>query len=145
MEQCYMFKIDENKTWSRVEERLESARLYKRFGFIRREAKITASYDDTPRSYTGVTSDQTADISVYNVDQEERMHNQYEQVMRAVGRLASIQRKIIEERYLGEEDVTDINVYVDLHLSERTYYYEKAKAMYRLAYALGLEVYEEVT
>ena len=96
-----------------------------------------------PRS--GGTSDQTADISIYNVDREELLQQQYDQVMRAVGRLSKIQRRIIEERYLGDEDVIDINVYVNMHMSERSYYYAKAKAMYRLAYALRLEAYEEVT
>jgi len=143
MEQSCLFKLNERETWRRVEERLESARLYKRFGFIRREAKITAVYSDMPRS--GGTSDQTADISIYNVDREELLQQQYDQVMRAVGRLSKIQRRIIEERYLGDEDVIDINVYVNMHMSERSYYYAKAKAMYRLAYALRLEAYEEVT
>ena len=145
MEQSCLFKLNERETWRRVEERLESARLYKRFGFIRREAKITAVYSDMPRSNTGVTSDQTADISIYNVDREELLQHQYEQVMRAVGRLCRTQREIIEHRYLDDEEITDINVYMDLNISERSYYYAKAKAIYRLAYALRLEVYEEVT
>ena len=144
MEQSCLFKLNERETWRRVEERLESARLYKRFGFIRREAKITAVYSDMPRSNTGITSDQTADISIYNVDREELLQQQYDQVMRAVGRLSKTQRRIIEERYLGDEDVIDINLYVNMHMSERSYYYAKAKAMYRLAYALRLEAYEEV-
>lgn len=143
MEQGCLFKLNESETWRRVEERLESARLYKRFGFIRREAKITAVYSDMPRS--GGTSDQTADISIYNVDREELLQQQYDQVMAAVSVLSKTQRRIIEERYLGDEDVIDINVYVNMHMSERSYYYAKAKAMYRLAYALRLEAYEEVT
>ncbi|EJW14745.1 ArpU family phage packaging/lysis transcriptional regulator [Paenibacillus alvei] len=143
-EQLSMFKLDEKETWRRVEERLESARLFKRFGFIRREAKVTATYSDMPRSNTNVTSDQTADLSVYNVDREEQLQREYDQVMRAVGRLARIQRRIIELRYLGEEDVYDVNVYVELNMSERAYYYAKSKAIHRLAFALRLEVYEEV-
>lgn len=142
-EQLSMFKLDEKETWRRVEERLESARLFKRFGFIRREAKVTATYSDMPRSNTNVTSDQTADLSVYNVDREEQLQREYDQVMRAVGRLARIQRRIIELRYLGEEDVYDVNVYVEMGMPERSYYIAKSKAIHRLAYALRLEVYEE--
>mgnify|MGYP002507190048 CR=1 FL=1 len=143
MPQLSMFKLDEKETWRRVEERLESARLYKRFGFIRREAKITAAYSDMPRSNTGVTSDQTADISIYNVDREEELQRKHDQIMKAVGRLARLQREIIQLRYLDDEEVTDINVYGELNVSERSYYYAKSKAMYRLAFALALEVFEE--
>ncbi|WP_261948820.1 hypothetical protein [Paenibacillus melissococcoides] len=90
-------RLDENETWRRVEERLESAMLYKRFGFIRREAKVTATYSDMPRSNTNVTSDQTGDLSTYNVDREEKLQREYEQVMRAVGQLSDTQREIIEQ------------------------------------------------
>ncbi|WP_242069291.1 ArpU family phage packaging/lysis transcriptional regulator [Paenibacillus dendritiformis] len=141
--QLTMFSLDENETWRKVEERLESAMLYKRFGFIRREAKVTASYSDMPRSCTNVTSDQTADLSIYNVDREERLQREYEQVMRAVGQLSDTQREIIERRYLTDEGVTDINVYVEMGMPERSYYLAKSKAMHRLAFALRLEVYKE--
>ena len=146
MEQCYMFKINEKETTRRVRERLETARLFKRFGFIRKEVKVTATYEDMdmPRSFTGITSDPTASASIYNVDQEERLQKQYEQVMRALRMLSRRQREIIERRYLDDEDVLDTNVFVDMCISERTYYYEKEKALYRLAFALRLEVYEEV-
>ncbi|NOJ72461.1 ArpU family phage packaging/lysis transcriptional regulator [Paenibacillus alvei] len=143
MGQLSMFKLNEDETWRRVEERLESAMLYKRFGFIRREATITASYSDMPRSNTNVTSDQTADLSIYNVDRETQLQREYEQVVRAVGQLAATQREIIERRYLTEEGVTDINVYVEMGMPERSYYIAKSKAIHRLAYALRLEVYEE--
>lgn len=143
MGQLSMFKLDEKETWRRVEERLESARLYKRFGFIRREAKVTAVYSDMPRSNTNVTSDQTADIAMHNVDREEEIQREYEQTMRAVGRLARRQRLIIEKRYLEDEYVTDVSVYTDLYMSERSFYYAKSKAIYRLAFALRLEAFEE--
>ncbi|WP_234399733.1 ArpU family phage packaging/lysis transcriptional regulator [Paenibacillus popilliae] len=138
-----MFKLDENETRRHVEERLESARLYKRFGFIRREAKLIATYSDMPRSNTNVTSNQTADLSIFNVDREERLQREYDQVMRAVGQLSEAQREIIERRYLTDEGVTDINVYVEMGMPERSYYLAKSKAMHRLAFALRLEVYEE--
>ncbi|WP_407074486.1 ArpU family phage packaging/lysis transcriptional regulator [Paenibacillus larvae] len=143
MEQTSMFKLNEKETWRRVEERLESARLYKQFGFIRREVKTTTSY--TPRFHgnTNAISKQSEDIAIWNVDREEQLQREYEQVIKAVSRLFDIQRQIVEKRYLQDEDVTDIYVYTDLHMSERSYYYAKAKALYRLAFALRLETYED--
>ncbi|PFZ06235.1 ArpU family transcriptional regulator, partial [Bacillus wiedmannii] len=54
----------------------------------------------------------------------------------------SIQRDIIYKRYLEEEDVCDYMVYNEIGMSERTYRRWKSKAFYKLAFALGLEVYE---
>lgn len=100
MEQTSMFKLNEKETWRRVEERLESARLYKQFGFIRREVKTTTSY--TPRFHgnTNAISKQSEDIAIWNVDREEQLQREYEQVIKAVSRLSDIQRQIVEKRYL---------------------------------------------
>ncbi|EOP99461.1 ArpU family phage transcriptional regulator [Bacillus cereus VD140] len=58
------------------------------------------------------------------------------------GRAGIIQRDIIYKRYLEEEDVCDYMVYNEIGMSERTYRRWKSKAFYKLAFALGLEVYE---
>ncbi|MCG7406766.1 transcriptional regulator [Paenibacillus sp. ACRRX] len=145
MGQLSIFKLDEKETWRRVEERLESARLYKRFGFIRREIKNTPSYEPKEFGNTNAISKPCEDVAIWNVDREEQLQRDYSQVMSAVGKLSRIQKHIIDERYLNDEDVTDINVYVEMHMSERSYYYAKSKAMNRLAFALRLEVFSEDT
>ncbi len=52
------------------------------------------------------------------------------------------QRDIIVKRYLEDEDVCDYMVYNEIGMSERTYRRVKARAFYKLAFALRLEVYE---
>ena len=42
---------------------------------------------------------------------------------------------------MEDEDVNNVNVCTDLHISELTYY-EKTRAIHKLDFALGLEVYE---
>ena len=138
-----MFVFDEKETWRRVEERLESARIYKKFGFIRREIKNTPSYSPREHGGTNAISKPVQDIAIWNVDREEQMHREYLEVMCAISGLSKFQRQIIEKRYLEDEDTTDICVYTDLDRSERTYYYAKSKAMYRIAFALRLEMYSE--
>lgn len=138
-----MFQYDDKETWRRVEERLESARLYKQFGFIRREIKNTPSYSPREHGNTYAISKPVEDISIYNIDREDQLQREYDEVTRAIGRLSKLQKQIIEMRYLTAEEITDINVYVELHMSERSYYYAKSKAMYRLAWALRLEVIGE--
>jgi len=137
------FILDEEDTLRRVAERLESARLYKKFGFIRREIKITPSYAPREHGNTNAISKSTQDVAVWNVDRDEQMKHEYEEVINAVALLSKLQRQIIEKRFLEDEDVRDVNVFVELEKSERTYYYAKKKAMFRLAYALRLETYYE--
>lgn len=76
----------------------------------------------------------------YRVIGKEEMKKQAGLVESAVSRLNHIQRQVIEKRYLQDDDVYDFNVFSELHLSERKYYRIKAKAFYRLAFMLNLEV-----
>lgn len=142
MEQLsFPWEIDREATRDAVEERLESARLYKKFGFIRRETKTTQS---TKPRYHGPTNEVTQpveEIAIYNVDAEQRMKEQYEQVERAISRLGRLERLIIAKRYMEDEEVYDYNVYSEIHVSERKYYRLKSSAIYKLAFALRIERY----
>lgn len=56
--------VDEEATKDAVEKYLLQAREYKVTEYIPAEASVTASYSDMPRSYTGQTSDQTANLAI---------------------------------------------------------------------------------
>lgn len=46
--------------------------------------------------------------------------------------------------YMQSEEMYDYEVYAEMSLSQRKYYCIKAKALYRLAFALREEVYKKV-
>lgn len=46
--------------------------------------------------------------------------------------------------YMQPEEMYDYEVYGEMDLSARSYYRAKAKALYRLAFALREEVYKRV-
>ncbi|MGG4552594.1 ArpU family phage packaging/lysis transcriptional regulator [Paenibacillus humicus] len=135
--------IDEDATFERVEKELKTAALYKRMGFVRREAALTPSY--TVKENTGFTgiSKQTENIAIHNVDGEEKAKLTYERVALAISRLTDVHREIVTTRYLSHPEPLDINVWMELNLSERTYYRLKREAMSELAYALRLEVIKD--
>ena len=133
-------EIDEEQTFKKVEEHLETAALYKRMGYVRREATMTPSYSVKENTgFTGITK-QTENIALHNTDGEDRAKRTYDKVMLSVSKLRYLQKEIITKRFLGDPDVIDINVWIELNLSERTYYRLKSEAMAELAYALRLEV-----
>lgn len=65
-----------------------------------------------------------------------------EHVERAVNRLGKKEREIIQLRYLEDENF-DYIVAGEVGLSERTYTRMKARAFYKLAFMLKLEVLSE--
>ncbi|WP_028559039.1 ArpU family phage packaging/lysis transcriptional regulator [Paenibacillus pinihumi] len=138
----FPWEIDRDATRAAVEERLESARIYKQVGFIRREMKLTSSPEPRYHGSTNVVGKPAEDIAIHNVDSENLMLQQYEQIERVVSRLGRLEREIIERRYLDDE-VFDYQVMMDMDIREGKYYRLKSNAIYKLAFALQLEVYSE--
>lgn len=134
--------IDEDATFDKLEKELKTAFLYKRLGFIRREAVTTPSYEVNESGTNSVraVSNQTESIAMHNIDGEERSRRTYDRVTLAISRLKHTHQRIITTRFMTEPEPSDLSVWLDLNLSERTYYRLKREAESELAYALRLEV-----
>ncbi|MCR8645560.1 ArpU family transcriptional regulator [Paenibacillus sp. N1-5-1-14] len=135
--------IDKAATRKRVEEALETVRVYKRIGFVRQEVKTTQSYEARYHGNTNTVNKSTERVAVANVDGEERLREWTSNVERAVQQLDQKERNIIERRYLEEDPDYDFMLCHELNMSERTYRRVKAKAFEKLAYMLRLEVVVE--
>lgn len=138
-------EIDRKATQQAVEEKLEMYRLFKYLSFEEREASITASSEVRYHGPTNQTSDQTADIAIYNSDQQKMRLDFCNRVERAVSRLPKMERYLIEERYMSmdAEYITDHNVYCfkfQPPISAVTYGKIRWKAFYRLALNLNIAV-----
>lgn len=143
-EQMYFLApIDRKATQKRVEKALNTAKLYKKIGFVRREIKNTPSYEPRLHGPTNQTSDPVADVATWNIDQEQRIKDFSERVFKAVDALDAEQREIIIKRYLEVDIAADYVVWNEIGMSERTYYRKKSSAFYQLAFILGLEVLKE--
>lgn len=127
-----------------VEAELERYRIYKTTAFVRREASITASAEPRYHGPTNQTSDQTASVAVYNVDEQRRRMAFCEAVEEAVTRLPEKERLLVKERYLNLESdyVSDLWMYTfifDPSISEGTYVKIRDRAMLKLALILDVE------
>lgn len=141
----FLPEIDRKETQKKVEEVLESVRIYKQIGFIRREMKTTPAY--TPR-YHGQTYDvgsPAEDTALWNVEHEQEIENLEMNLDRALLRLSRIEREVIQKRYLEEEGFYDYMIHDELGMSARTYGRVKSRAFYKLAFMLRLEVVKSDT
>ncbi|MED4685693.1 phage transcriptional regulator, ArpU family [Bacillus mycoides] len=146
----FLPKIDRTATQEELEGVLESVRIHRQFGMMRKEMKVTPSYEICEHGPTHAVGKPLEDVAIANIQHSkreerlERMSLRIDQFLNRLGngRAGSIQRDIIYKRYLEEEDVCDYMVYNEIGMSERTYRRWKSKAFYKLSFALGLEVYE---
>ncbi|MBO0961457.1 transcriptional regulator [Neobacillus sp. MM2021_6] len=138
-------EIDRKATQHKVEQHLEQYRLFKYLAFEDREASITASTEERFHGPTNVTSDQTSNIAIYNVDQQKFRDNFIFRTERAVDRLPKMEKFLIQERYMSSESeyLTDFHVYYHKFqpaVSEKTYSKIRWKAFYKLALNLNIAI-----
>ncbi|PGS62860.1 ArpU family transcriptional regulator, partial [Bacillus cereus] len=146
----FLPKIDRTATQEKLEGVLESVRIYRQFGMIRKEMKVTPSYEVREHGPTHTVGKPLEDVAIANLQQSEReewlelISFRIDQFLNRLGNGSAgrIQRDIISKRYLEEEDVCDYMIYNEIGMAERTYRRWKSRAFYNLAFALRLEVYE---
>ncbi|MFK4375250.1 ArpU family phage transcriptional regulator [Bacillus sp. RC218] len=146
----FLPKIDRAATQKKLEGVLENVRLYRQFGMMREEMKVTPSYEIRYHGPTNDVGKPLEDVAMANIQQSEReewikktsFHIHQFLSRLGNGRAGKDQRNIIIKRYLEDEDVCDYMVYNEIGMSERTYRRVKARVFYKLAFALRLEVYE---
>ncbi|MDN4525337.1 ArpU family phage packaging/lysis transcriptional regulator [Fictibacillus fluitans] len=136
-------ELDRAATQAAVESALERYRLYKYVLFEEREASITASSEVRNHGPTNETSDQTGDIAIYNVNEQQERKRFIDRMERAVNRLPKMEQFLIKERYMCPEAeyLTDFNVYCHKFqppISHPTYAKIRWKAFYRLALNLNI-------
>ncbi|PFW91293.1 ArpU family transcriptional regulator [Bacillus pseudomycoides] len=145
----FLPKIDRTATQENLEGVLESVRIYRQFGMIRKEMKVTPSYEVRYHGPTRDAGKPLEDVAIVNLQQSEReewlekMSFHIDQALNRFGNgmVGKNQRTIIIKRYLEDEAVCDYMVYNEIGMSERTYRRVKSRAFYKLAFALRLEVY----
>ncbi|WP_068775820.1 ArpU family phage packaging/lysis transcriptional regulator [Paenibacillus sp. FJAT-26967] len=142
-------ELDRKLTKLAVEDALMKYRICKYVTFEEREASITAGYTERPSGPTNVTSDQTANIAIYNADEPERRRRYCERIERAVRRLPQQERFLVEERYMTNESdyITDQSVYsfkFDPPISHPKYGDIRWRAFYALAMLLNIAVKKDV-
>ncbi|WP_429726785.1 ArpU family phage packaging/lysis transcriptional regulator [Bacillus toyonensis] len=146
----FLPKIDRAATQEKLEGVLESVRIYRQFGMIRKEMKVTPSYEVREHGPTHTVGKPLEDVAIANLQQSEReewlelISFRIDPFLNRLGNGSAgrIQRDIISKRYLEEEDVCDYMIYNEIGMAERTYRRWKSRAFYNLAFALRLEVYE---
>lgn len=136
-------EINRENTRTAVESTLERYLVYLLMDPEEMQPKVTTSFSIVPPSYTNQFHSSTEEIAIKRLDLEKERRDYIKMIQKAINRLSYQERAVMIKRYLEEEDIYDYEVYNELGYSERKYYRVKARAFYKLAFILRLEVYEE--
>lgn len=136
-------QIDEEATKLKAEKLLDQYRLYLLQVPDDFLPKVTPTYSIVPPSITNEFHSSTEEAALKRLDWEIQRDKFLKRIQRAVNRLSQRERQIIVMLYMQSEEMYDYEVYAEMDLSQRSYYRVKAKALYRLAFALREEVYKD--
>lgn len=139
----FLRDVDGEKTKKAVEGALEKYRMYMLTVPDEFLPRVTQTYSLVPPSNTNAFYSSTESAAIRKADFERERDEYMEKVRRAVNRLTKLERELIVKRYLALEEPYDYDVYNEMGMSERQYYRIKARAFYKLAFILRIEVYKE--
>ncbi|WP_318533216.1 ArpU family phage packaging/lysis transcriptional regulator [Bacillus methanolicus] len=105
--------------------------------------KVTSIYSLVPPAHTNTFQSSIETAVIDKVDFERERDEYMEWIRRGVDQLSPRERELIIKRYLSEEEMYDYELYNEMGISESKYYRLKARAFYKLAFILRIEVYKE--
>lgn len=135
--------VDGEKTKEAVETALEKYRMYMLTVPDEYLPRVTQTYSLVPPSNTNAFHSSTEDVAIKKADFERERDEYMERIRRVVNRLNKTERELIIKRYLSNEEMYDYELYNEMGMSESKYYRLKARAFYKLAFILRIEVYKE--
>jgi len=103
---------------------------------------ITANYTLNMPSYSGRFHSKVENTAIRNIEHYKQAKAFFERFNRAFYKLTQKERQIIVMACLEETPLYNYQISKKLHISERTFYRIKAQALYKLALALQVEVYQ---
>ncbi|WP_245835694.1 ArpU family phage packaging/lysis transcriptional regulator [Virgibacillus ndiopensis] len=136
-------EIERVATRNKVESVLDKYKMYLLMDPSELEPNVTSSFRLVPAAPNNQFHSSTEETAIKRMDQEKQRKEFLKKIQKSVNRLNYQERSIIINRYLKDDDVYDYEVYNELGYSERKYYRIKARAFYKLAFILRIEVYKQ--
>lgn len=135
--------IDGKATQKAIENILRKYRTYQLTTPEDLLPKVTSNYTLNMPSYSGGFHSKVENAAIRNVEHYKQAKAFIERFNHAFYKLTQKERQIIVMACLEETPLYNYQISKKLHISERTFYRIKAQALYKLALALQVEVYQE--
>ncbi|MEI7027568.1 ArpU family transcriptional regulator [Paenibacillus sp. y28] len=134
-------KVNKSATLKRVRGALLKAREYKLFGSVRREIRLTTSYEPRYHGETNNIRRPVEDLATDNLE-DELTKGLYDSAMIALAHLPERERKLLEVMYFEHDRPPYWKMAESLHIGESTLRRLQTAAELKVAKMLGLEVSE---
>lgn len=122
-------EIDKEKTKENVHRLLSHYRSLARLADEEYTPKITASYSLEMKSPGGISDSVSRAVTM-----KETAERELWKIGRALNKMND-RRRLLHDRYIDKRELSDIRIYMDLGMSEATYYRELGKAQMEFAEA----------
>lgn len=137
--------IDVKETQKSIERVLRQYRTYYLTAPEEMLPSLTPKYTLELPVNTGMVNSKTENAALKNAEFQKQASKFFDRFNRAFRKLTYKEREVIAKACLEEEPRFNYEIADELNLSERTFYRIKSQAMYKLALAMHVVVYEEDT
>ena len=146
-EEAYIMEIlksiDGKATQQAIEKVLRQYRTYQLTTPEDLLPTITPKYTLEMPSFGETVNSKVENAAIKNVEHYKQAEKFFESFNRGLYKLTRKERQIIIKAFLEEVPIFNYQIASELNVSERTFYRMKAQALYKLALAIRVEVYQE--
>lgn len=135
--------IDGKATQKAIEKVLRQYRTYQLTTPEELLPTITPKYTLEMTSFGGGVNSKVENAAIRNVEHYSQAEKFFARFNHGFYKLTKKERQLIIMAFLDEVPKFNYEISIELCISERTFYRMKAQALYKLALALRVEVYEE--
>lgn len=136
-------QIDNEATQIAVENMMRQYRTYLLTVPEDRMPKVTAQYTLEMPNFSNIKQSAVENAAVDNVDNETERKKFLHRIARSLGKLSSLERKLIALKYLEMDPLFNQDIAAELHISPRKFYYTRNSALYKMALSMGVAKYKE--
>ncbi|WP_433595146.1 ArpU family phage packaging/lysis transcriptional regulator [Lysinibacillus xylanilyticus] len=104
---------------------------------------VTAKYTLEMPTFSNVKHSSVETVAIKSVNHKQDCERFFTWFNGGLNKLTVIERRLITLAYLEIEPMYNYEICMELNVSERKFYRMRTKALYKLALALGKEVYQE--
>lgn len=126
-----MMEVDEIKTADKARALLNNYFRIERIAGESYSPRLTASYSQVPKGYTGTVSNPTEKMVARKLDAQSELVAIHE----AVSLLSDQAQILIKAKYMNRADFSTVAVYMDLAMSESSFYRKMRIALVEFAEA----------
>lgn len=137
-------RVDTEATLIAIEKVLRQARTYMMTAPEEYLPSVTAKFTlEPPNNSLDSKFSAVEKAAIKNIDEQIKREKFFKRLSKALNQLTTVERQLITSKYLKTDPLFNYEIVWEMNISESKFYRLRNRALYRLAFLMGVEKYHK--